>query len=428
MILSRFLVYTFLSALAAATPFTKEPRSRDIQPIREAYPGIFWDDALLQCGDEGFDILVEATRMALEVVTFRIDGPIWELPAWNRYFIGLGGKGGWESSELKGRTFVDIRHNIKQVGMFPRNGKPSRGGPFKRTKQVTYRCKEPELTNRCAQDPSSGGYWRGPTAYTQNPSLTGDGWEIVFCPRFFREDRIRYINRITDGPRLPHTEISRLISYEYAIIHEWMHVDIFGYLFHIEDVVAAVPFHAAQRIYGDSLCHKFAWINLDTIGGPDTGGVNFKTAMNADNYAWFFIYNWFHHKWNWDSNGAFTRRKRLVERDEEPEPYNDLSDTVMDTDIDINKFIIPVNCHVSGNDYRNARCDYVAGDYDDFVKELHEPFYTRKGCVLSAECHLSFGNYAVDPKCTCTCDDEITPLRDPRCEGFAGSLPTPPRT
>ena len=61
-------------------------------------------------------------------------------------------------------------------------------------------------------------------------------WQIIFCPRFFMDDKPntgpRYINRITSGPKKQPQDLGTLISYEYIIIHEWFHVDMFGYAFH----------------------------------------------------------------------------------------------------------------------------------------------------------------------------------------------------
>ena len=53
----------------------------------------------------------------------------------------------------------------------------------------------------------------------------------MFCPRFFKDGRARYINRITSGGSRPANEIGSLISYEYIVIHEWMHNKLFGYRF-----------------------------------------------------------------------------------------------------------------------------------------------------------------------------------------------------
>ncbi|EZF22949.1 hypothetical protein H112_04429 [Trichophyton rubrum D6] len=138
---------------------------------------------------------------------------------------------------------------------------------------------------------------------------------------------------------------------------------------------------------------------------------------------------WFHNNWNWDSDGKFRKRESLEAEEEEMEPMNDLSDAVDVENIHAEDAILPITCHVKDGDYLHARCDYVNGEYNEFVKEITEPFWARySDCMLSGECNLSFDGYAVDPKCTCTCDGELTSLRDPRCEGFAGSLPTPPHS
>jgi hypothetical protein len=46
-------------------------------------------------------------------------------------------------------------------------------------------------------------------------------------------------------------------------------------------------------------------------------------------------------------------------------------------------------------------------------------------CALSPECYQPDG-FAVNAKCTCSCDGKTTALSDGNCQGFLGSLPNPP--
>lgn len=57
------------------------------------------------------------------------------------------------------------------------------------------------------------------------------GWAVVFCPRFFQDGRSKYINEITGGTKKQPSDIASLISYEYIVIHEWMHNKLFGFKF-----------------------------------------------------------------------------------------------------------------------------------------------------------------------------------------------------
>ncbi|KAL1979325.1 hypothetical protein VTN96DRAFT_6203 [Rasamsonia emersonii] len=150
--------------------------------------------------------------------------------------------------------------------------------------------------------------------------------------------------------------------------------------------------------------------------------------MVPDNYAWFFNYNWFHKKWNWKDDGSHSFKKRLVERDDDPIADDDTGGAVPEANLDLSQDTVPINCHLEGTDEHGspmATCDYVGEDYNDFLVDVKLPFKSAGNCDLSAECNLSDG-YAVDPKCTCTCDGQVAALRDPRCAGFAGSLPDPP--
>jgi hypothetical protein len=48
------------------------------------------------------------------------------------------------------------------------------------------------------------------------------GDEVTFCPRFFQEGSLQYINERTKQLHRPQ-DIGALQTYEQTIIHEWMH-------------------------------------------------------------------------------------------------------------------------------------------------------------------------------------------------------------
>ncbi|KAH8705211.1 hypothetical protein BGW36DRAFT_9576 [Talaromyces proteolyticus] len=407
---------------------------RDIDPIRSAYRGIHWDDAYSQCTTDEFNILVESSRMALDVTSYKL-GQYWDSPAWHRYFVRdwkTNPTYGWHGNERSQDTFLNIRNNIEQVSKFPREGRKDKRGNWSRSKQTSYRCQEIPNYNKCAKSPNKAGRWTGPSAYTAQPAANPDGWAVVFCPRFFQDGRAKYINRITDGTTKKPSDIGTLISYEYIVIHEWMHNKLFGYKFMIEDVKGNIPGQPDGRtIYGDTLCHEYAWINMGTSRVPG-GGVNLMVAWNADNYAWFFNYNWYYYHWSWNDDGSHSYKRSLVDRDNDDDiiTFDSTGGEVDEKDIDLSQDTIPINVHVEGADSHGtpmAVINYVGEDYDDFVKDSKESFVSPDSdCILSAECNLSDGN-AIDPKCICKCDGEIASLEDPRCAGFAGSLPDPPK-
>src|SRR2546423_996730 len=87
-------LYGCLLAMVGATPValprpdtTGIIKRVDIEPIKQAFRGIHWDDALTQCTTEQFNILAESTRMALELTNFNIGTQEYDGPAWHRNFV-----------------------------------------------------------------------------------------------------------------------------------------------------------------------------------------------------------------------------------------------------------------------------------------------------------------------------------------------------
>lgn len=54
-------------------------------------------------------------------------------------------------------------------------------------------------------------------AYTEKPDLTGTGWAVTFCSKFFQG---RYLKTITEGTQSK--QLYNLISYEHTLVHEFM--------------------------------------------------------------------------------------------------------------------------------------------------------------------------------------------------------------
>ncbi|KAL9623568.1 MAG: hypothetical protein Q9160_002249 [Pyrenula sp. 1 TL-2023] len=316
--------------------------------------------------------------------------------------------------------------NIRQVAQFPRKGKKDRRGNWSRTKQTSYRCQEIPNYNKCAKAPNQFGKWTGPyVSIPQDtffqvlliPGRTGlhilqspvpilkVRWAVVFCPRFFKDGRSRYINEITGGNKKQASEIGFLISFEYIVIHEWMHNKLFGYKFMsksnhrlnrpvllmliirlVEDVKGNIPGQPdGQTIYGDSLCHEYAWLNMG--GRIPGGGVNIYTAWNADNYAWFFNYNWYWYQWQWKDDGSHSFKRSLAERDDDPITFDSSEGDVSEKDLDMSQDTVPINVHVEGKDQNGlamATFDYVGEDYGDFINDSKQAFTApNSDCILS---------------------------------------------
>ncbi|GAB1208266.1 hypothetical protein APSETT445_007007 [Aspergillus pseudonomiae] len=85
-------LFALLASLCLATHMVPSPRN--ITDIENAYQGIYWKTALTECGGKRFDILVESTRMMLEL-TKRTTKPM-DTPGWQRFFVAdPAGAEGW---------------------------------------------------------------------------------------------------------------------------------------------------------------------------------------------------------------------------------------------------------------------------------------------------------------------------------------------
>ncbi len=54
-------------------------------------------------------------------------------------------------------------------------------------------------------------------AYTEDYGLTGTGWAVTFCSKFFQGS---YLKKITGGTQSK--QLNNLISYEHTLVHEFM--------------------------------------------------------------------------------------------------------------------------------------------------------------------------------------------------------------
>ncbi|KAK2783084.1 hypothetical protein FQN52_000425 [Onygenales sp. PD_12] len=140
----------------------------------------------------------------------------------------------------------------------------------------------------------------------------------------------------------------------------------------------------SRMVYGESRCHDWAWKDMIPA---HYHAANTKVGSNADNYAWFFDYNWFHRKWSWDADGSQPFKKRMIERDEgigKPNILNEPVNPVEEGDLVLGQSTIPANCHIEDGDVESAVCNYADEGYDVFIDRLDEPFEARNSeCILS---------------------------------------------
>lgn len=305
----RFLSGLIICCLGFVTAAPLEgPSSRHINIARRdetvsTFRGIYWEEARETCTDAEFDILAEATRMADEMVNNLYGkGDMGATPSWNRYFGGGKIRFGWYHNDERKGVMTNIQNNILQAARFVKLGK-QKDGVWKRTNQLTYRCKPlPGIKDRCVQAPS-GSQWQGPSAVTFFSAARVDqGNTVVFCPRFFKDGKLAYLNDRTKSHIAPHT-ISLFDTYERIIAHEWMHGLPCGFKWSIVDVEATITGleqHGPLSVYGDEICHKWAWNQADP-SNHNGGEVNLKVGENADSYAWMFMFQWYADYFKWDS-------------------------------------------------------------------------------------------------------------------------------
>ncbi|KAF2658032.1 hypothetical protein K491DRAFT_676821 [Lophiostoma macrostomum CBS 122681] len=363
-------------------------RSRwNLANLNIKYNGILWDYAVGNgsvtapgnCDDVQLTRLVNTTESAMKMLELPHSDEDYEFSwAWTRYF---GSYNWW----LSFPRYMVHAHNMFLASTSPKKGKP---GNAPRSK-VIFSCSEKEETvKRCGRN--------GVAAFT----IKG-GYSVN------RPNPVPWLKPLTNrmaGPKRPVSEVYLMRTHESLLIHEFMHVGMFGYTQYISDHV--------------------------------------DNTTVADNYAWFYTYYYFTQYWGWGAEGDPSHGSTLetnctgcvgsIQDDsitnEETEPLPEPSFPLNEKDINLSTEF-PENCQLLDDKDSHGDpemlCNYVGMDYNEWKTELYSFFSSEGGCRLSPWCHKSVG-FAVDPKCQCFCDDKITPLRDPKCAGFEGGLPGDP--
>ncbi|KAH8648717.1 hypothetical protein BGZ60DRAFT_437521 [Tricladium varicosporioides] len=467
MLLQAFLFGGYV-ALVGASPlsifrrqWTEGPKRNDLEVTKAQYKGIRWDEAYRDCNREEIDYIIEATRMALEVVSYKMSDTDswWNSAAWHRYFVrsdSVTPGTGWTDHAGNHKVFVAMINTFTSLQRYPREGKiDNQGNNYNIKKQVTYLCNDPK--NKCKK-PDERGNWGGPQAYTIKPQFNKEEvFQINFCPKAWHDTNRKqvYINNLLGSGWQSFGGIRKMWTHEAMIIHEWMHAStISGFTTKVVDVrdkISVLPGAEDEQIYGDVKCHKYAW--KYKVNGWNV--INPKTADNADNWAWFFTYNYVGGKFGWRVDGSQNKRDfpnddnanitvdkdhnsnnpmSLITRETEDDYSNDHDPDLHVEAKNLPKLAdlpMPINCHANGNAPDGTplyKCDYMGEDYDSYVAEWKaskESFKSAGNCDLSFECRNPSGN-AINAKCLCTCDGKPMAIRDDKCAGFLGSLPTPP--
>ncbi|KAF2029128.1 hypothetical protein EK21DRAFT_90024 [Setomelanomma holmii] len=201
------------------------------------------------------------------------------------------------------------------------------------------------------------------------------------------------------------------MTYEHAIAHEFMHLELFA--IDRRDVNAPLRDHAPwEDIYGDQNCHLFAMHG----GGKPNGAV----VTNADKYAW--TYYWFDKEWGWRKGKHDGLKKGDIGwlNDDDltfqtpeidfPEPSFPVQEE--DIKLDLAIILLATRCQPPRN--QTAILSIIASTSAEIKTNGKTPLRNRSSRKEDASSLLAHKD------CNCKCDDKDTSLADSRCAGFAG--------
>ncbi|PQE05089.1 hypothetical protein CJF31_00006061 [Rutstroemia sp. NJR-2017a BVV2] len=289
---------------------------------------------------ERFQILVEATRMALRLAEYKGQDIILEDRSFNKFFVRnsvapIGGR--WTVSRTpthRSITTYCCRPGIHSTGLV--------GGEELDVSAINARTlKGCLVTLKDAQERR---------------------WTIVFCDKFFTDRK--YLNEILNGPKLSEADLGseKYVSYEQVILHE--------------------------KIYGMSEARDYAWkfmsgskmhINQKVVANDISVPIFMETKTKiyvVENYVWYFVDKIYGQKWGWTGTGnAYPGRapEKLITNQDDAQADTIITDLgIYDTNAaNIPAPAWPANCHgnlaIDDWDGRALVCDYVKPPYDDSV-------------------------------------------------------------
>ncbi|KAH8803580.1 hypothetical protein F5884DRAFT_888954 [Xylogone sp. PMI_703] len=355
--------------LANVDPGDPVPNEEDdlrLARLNTMYPGIYWDLAMPDggggCSRAQLNILEEATRVAVQMTTFSVEDT--EDTAFQRYFVTDSRVVGRWTNGPNRDHYLNLLNNLRQVSGFAVTGRLKNGRPSILPRdRITYRCNRPsDVPFKCGIPGVSSFCIDQLTRYnraasTANPPLSPPpfGAMTMFCNFFWEQ---RFMASVTSGPRKTPADLGdpRLMSFEQALAHEWMHADVVGYKKHISDIKDVIPGNGfrPQPVYGSSRCHDYAWAYVHSQSEPNKGVV-----YNADNYAWTWVNRWFSNAWHWGSSDDGTQITAPFEYTN----YWTMSELIDASAIPADNSA-PISCSGSGTD---ITCVYYGEFYDDYL-------------------------------------------------------------
>lgn len=205
---SLFLTSCISLALAAPRPNPDEENANlEARQLTYSFPGINFGYVTQECNPDQQAILREVALSTQDFMSYAQYG--WERGwAWSQYFLDVNPYGpnkgnGWKHNKENVDLYGNIRNSITQARLWATTGHKS--GRHVELKQISYRCEEEHLS-KCTDSEFGVG------AYTSAPQRTGKGWQITFCPTFFKK---RYASDIVKAGRT--TAVNKLVSFEHLM-------------------------------------------------------------------------------------------------------------------------------------------------------------------------------------------------------------------
>ncbi|PVH90654.1 hypothetical protein DM02DRAFT_419057 [Periconia macrospinosa] len=253
--------------------FKEQRMDYKFSDLTNEFKGIDWRMVFRteDCNDTQLDRIIKVTRNAasmLGVVDKATNGVLEYSEAWKAYFgFDLVA---WQSSQTLRNQSIQLQRNIQLASKYAKAGRGGVKGEKVRTK-VTFTC---QYQSSC---------FKNAGAVAVRPRATHDlQGRIVFCPPFF-DKKTKTLDDVLKTPKLASEVFEMNKLAERILIHEFMHVEKFGFAEHIGDVTAKL--HENDRtivpVYGESRCYEYAR-RYDRKPNPDV-------ILNADNYAWFLL-------------------------------------------------------------------------------------------------------------------------------------------
>lgn len=291
-----------------ASPFPTANEKRDGDSYNDlfelaeyTFPGVWWYSAKRTCSEDQFKTIYEATSDIVGLIDAMNekafgDEELGLSPGWNKFFMD--GRI-WQAQYPE--EFSSMIGIYNQTSFFLRNGRTEKGNKkAKRVNRLAYVCGDETNYSKCKENTNRLAYVPTiPTKLENCPRC----FSVAFCDPFFEKDKIL---DVVKGNHWKEENLNdqKLVSKEHALFHEFMHVDLMGQAWHIEDLKERDIYGDGIKnpVYGAELCSDYAWKYADERK------VNYEIRENADNYAWVLSYTYYNANFGWGIRNMVDQR------------------------------------------------------------------------------------------------------------------------